>query len=108
MEVMRLFIQISMRLFAPGDPFVLSNANVFETTFAEIGKTPDIIGDLWDTCAEIADSPEGLFVTVCSLDATFPNLPAFYLDKIDDISRLLCAAISGGSQLLCDAAARTA
>jgi hypothetical protein len=107
-EIMLLFIQISMRLFAPGDPLALSNANFFETTFAEICKTPEILDNLWETCAEIADSPEALFVTVCSLGATFPNLPAFYLDKIDDISRLLCAAISSGSRLLCDAAARTA
>jgi hypothetical protein len=107
-DIIRVFIGISGQLFVADDTFVLTNANFFETTFSELCKSVEVLDGLWSVCSGISGSLPGSFIFTCCLSATFSNLPEFYLDRLDPITRLLCAALSGPSRLLSEAAARAA
>ena len=107
-EILKLFINVSAHLFEPDGFLTLSDANFFEETFADLCKRPQVLEAVWTVCCEIMNTMQGQFVFVCSLAATIPNYPAFYANKLNEITALLIAGITSKSRLLCDAASRTA
>ncbi|OHT00168.1 hypothetical protein TRFO_33252 [Tritrichomonas foetus] len=106
-QLVQMSLTASSALYHPEDSILISEANFFENIFSSLCKTPDVLAAVWQILVQVTTTEHGRFFACCVLYVILPNFPSFFIDKLNDISELLCNSLSENSRLLVDAAART-
>lgn len=106
--LIQLHISLSAKLYTAEDCLAMSEAAFFEEAISNLCVTPHSIEILWQTCASCAEVDEGRFFFLRAIASTFDNSPLFYLRHLSEINELLHVSINSESNLLRNAAARTA
>jgi len=103
-DVLLVLLDIQASFFEPDDSISMSAVDFLVSAFIALFNSAEVLSMFWKGLSSLTSSSSGLFAVLCSLCSAFQCNPAFFLDKLDDLTDIILACIESTSILLIETA----